>query len=390
MTSEKPTRVVILQPSLAKYRVPVYRRLAQTPGLDLKLVYGQDQGIPNVEPDGFNASFAPHRHLKIAKRRLFVWSSAQLKYADPRHADVLVLVWNSRWLSLPLALRKARKNGVRTVVWGHGYSKNESPWRAKLRRRLGLQADAMLFYSASVAKQYEQAGVPKNRIFVAPNSLDQAPIAAARDAWESNPQRLDAFRREHGVTPDQTPILYVSRFDPANRVDLLLRAAAQIAPQHPGLRLHLVGKGEPEMSRLQSLTRELGLTDRVRFLGPIYDEDQLAPWFLTAKAFCYPSNIGLSILHAMGYGLPVITADDIDSQNPEFEALEAGHNGLVYPPNDTSALAATMDRLLSDPALGEKLGHGARETIATRYNLEAMTSGYLAALAISQPKTESP
>ena len=45
--------------------------------------------------------------------------------------------------------------------------------------------------------------------------------------------------------------------------------------------------------------------DLVGDLGSIYDEIELAPWFLTADAFVYPENIGLSILHAFGYGLPV-------------------------------------------------------------------------------------
>ncbi|MEM9421583.1 MAG: hypothetical protein AAF986_03600, partial [Pseudomonadota bacterium] len=127
-----PTRVLLQQPALPKYRLPVFKCLADQPGIQLKLVYGEDEGVPNVEPEGLDASFVPHTHVGIGKRRPFIWQSAQLKYADPTLTDVLILVWNSRWLSLPLALRKARKHGIRTVVWGHGYSKNESPRRAKL------------------------------------------------------------------------------------------------------------------------------------------------------------------------------------------------------------------------------------------------------------------
>ena len=63
----------------------------------------------------------------------------------------------------------------------------------------------------------------------------------------------------------------------------------------------------PELPALQSIAEELDVEQYVRWLGSIYDEAQLAPWFLTADAFVYPGAIGLSVLHAMGYGLPVVT-----------------------------------------------------------------------------------
>ena len=375
-----PLRVTIQQPSLAKYRLPVYRELARTPGIDLKIVYGKDPGVPNVEPEGLNASFEPHRHLGLGRHRPFVWQPAQLKYAHRDHTDVLIMVWNTRWLSLPLALRKARNNGVRTVVWGHGYSKNESPRRAALRKKLGLMADAILFYSRTIADQYIDQGVDPNRVFVAPNCLDQQPIQAARTAWLENPERLEAFRRERGVPPEAEPILYVSRFDPANRVDLLIRAAAQLAPQRPHLRLHLIGKGDTEIARLKALAQELGIADRVRFLGAIYDENLIAPWFLTAKAFCYPANIGLSIHHAMGYGLPVITGDDPSSHNPEIELIEGGRNGRLFKHAQAPSLANHLDETLNDEPQRLRMSQEAHQTVTERHTLQSMTQGFIDAI----------
>ncbi len=374
------TRLIIQQPSLAKYRVPIYRQLAAEPGIDLKLVYGQDPGIPNVEPDGFAASFEPHRHLGIGKRRPFVWQPAQLKYADPKYADALVLVWNSRWLSLPLALRKARKHGIRTVVWGHGYSKNESLRRAKLRRKIGLMADAMLFYSQTVADQYLADGVDPARVFVAPNCLDQAPIQAARQAWLNDPARLDAFRREQNLADDAEPILYVSRFDPANRVDLLLHAIAALANRRPQIRAHLVGKINDEARRLQQLAAELGIADRVVFPGAIYGEDDIAPWFLTAKLFCYPSNIGLSTHHAMGYGLPVITGNDASVQNPEFEAIKDGQNGSLFAHGQWEDLAEHLQTLLEDPQRLKLMGQQAADAAVQKYSITNAVAGFTRAV----------
>ena len=373
-------RVTLQQPALPKYRLPVFRELAERPGIDLTLLYGEDEGVPNVEPAGFRGRPVPHHHLGVGRRRPFVWCPAQLRAADPDHADVLVMLWNTRWLTLPLALRRARRAGIRTVVWGHGYSKDEAPWRARLRRRVADAADGVLFYSRTVADRYAADGFPAHKVFVAPNSLDQAPIAAARAAWEGDPRRLEVFREEHGVAVDEESLLFVSRFDPANGLDVLVRAVAQLAPDRPRLRLNLVGKGEPEAGRIRGLCEELGVSDRVRFLGPIYDEEELAPWFLTASAFVYPQNVGLSLLHAFGYGLPVVTSDDIASHNPEVEALEDHVNGRFYRHGDPAALAACLAGLLDDEPARHRMGEAASAAVRDRYNVARMVDGFEAAI----------
>ena len=139
------------------------------------------------------------------------------------------------------------------------------------------------------------------------------------------------------------------------------------------------------MTRLRALADELDIANRVRFLGPIYDEQTVAPWFLTAKAFCYPSNIGLSLHHAMGYGLPVITGDNPDVQNPEFEALHDGKNRLLFSDGDTKDLAAKIEQLLNNPELSKKLGAEAHATVTTRYDVPQMVQGFVHAITAVPP-----
>ena len=112
------------------------------------------------------------------------------------------------------------------------------------------------------------------------------------------------------------------------------------------------------------------------FTGPIYEEQQLAAYFLSSSVFCYPENIGLSILHAMGYGLPVVTSDKVEAQNPEIEALVDGYNGRFYPHGDVAKLADTLVELLTDSHLCASLGANALRTVAERFSLENMVSGF--------------
>ncbi|MCO6441355.1 MAG: glycosyltransferase, partial [Nitrococcus mobilis] len=226
-----------MQPALPMYRVPVFRCLAREAGVELFVVYGTEPSIPNAEAVGFSAGCEPQRLIGLGPKLPFVWQSAQLRYADRRHADVLILSSNSWSLSLPLALLLARRRGVRTIVWGHGYSKNAARWRGAIGQRVRLIADAMLLYSRTVAERYVASGVNAMRVYVAANCLDQQPIQAARRQFLEDPAQLNEFCREQGFHPQVESILYVSRFEVANRVDLLLKAAALLAPKRPWLRV---------------------------------------------------------------------------------------------------------------------------------------------------------
>lgn len=386
----RPIRVILQQPALPQYRVPVFRELAKRPGIDLTVLYGDVPGLANAEPDGFRAFHSPAREFGSGRMQL-VWHAEQRRYADPAHADVLCMAWNLHYASLVPALVKAKALGVPTILWGHGYSKREGRLRARLRNRAGYLATALLFYNHTVARSMIETGVPADRVFVAINSLDQSPIQVARQSWLNRPADLAAFKAEHGLT-DGPVLLFVSRLERDNRVDLLLSAAANLRSRFPTLKVVIIGRGE-EADRLTEMARQPALAGHVIMPGPIYDEAAIAPWFLSADVFCYPANIGLSILHAFGYGVPVVTGNRVESQNPEIEALEPGHNGLLFHDGDAADLSRVLAELLCDRARLSRMSAAASETVRHRFSLKRMLDGfetairYCVANARSVPRT---
>ncbi len=365
------TQVYVQQPSLPKYRVPVFRELASRTAIELTVLYGELPEVPNVDPAGFTGRLVPLKRCAIGGHPLY-WHPAMMQACDGR-ADVAVLSWDVHYLSLVPALRRARRRGVRTIVWGHGFSKSDTGAKTRVRRWVAKQADGVMLYSFREAKRLVEAGFDAARVFVAPNSLDLEPAREAAAVWRQDPERLSRFQVEHGF--EQGPVLlFVSRLGPERRVDLLLRAAAKLRANHPDLRVALVGAG-PDVPRLKELSQELGLAEHVEFAGALYDEEELAPYYLSATAFCFPNSVGLSVLHAMGYGLPVVTTDDAARQGPEIDAVEDGVNGLLYAAGDADDLARKIGAVIGDVGVRAQLSDGALRTVAEKYNVRAMVDG---------------
>ncbi len=370
--TDTPLRLLVVQPALPRYRLAVYRELARRSGLDVLLWYGDEPAIKNARPEGFRAEMKPIVIRSVLGQQVR-WHAAQLEAVSRDDVDVVVLGWSTRYLTLLPALRKARKRGLPIILWGHGYSKRESALRVWLRNRLARQATALLLYDQNTATRLVESGYPQEQVFAAPNAIDLAPIQRAMEPYRSDPSLLADFRSQNDIAGRRV-LIFVSRLYEENRVDLLIDAVGRVANTFPEVLAIVIGDG-PDRDRLEARIAESGSSERVRMLGAIFDEQQLAPWMLSAEALVYPANIGLSLLHAFGYGLPVVTGDDLTAQNPEIVALKDRHNGCLFRGGDAESLADTLIQLLSDEELRDRLGAAALKTVTKHYNVVNMVDG---------------
>jgi glycosyltransferase involved in cell wall biosynthesis len=384
----KPVRVAIEQPSLAKYRVPVFAELARRPEVaSLVIDYGNAINLPNAPAEGFDAEPFQQRRLNLLGRTL-EWHHPMWTRAGDGSCDVLIFTWNLHFTGLVPALLRARRNGVATILWGHGYSKAEASWRSWPRNRVTSLADGVLVYNHGTADALVASGLDRERVHTALNTVDLSPVATARRDWLDRPEDLAAWRRERNLVRENGTlrpfVLFVSRLEEANEVERLLRAAALLSkrPELADLRVAVVGKG-PNQEDLRRLGNDVGLGDRLDMPGAIYGDDQLAPYFLTAAesgCFCYPHNVGLSLLHAFGYGCAAVTSDDRAGQNPEIEALVDGQNGLEYQYGSDEALAEVLAKVLTDEPLRQRLSAEALRTAEQKFTLPNMVDGFIASI----------
>lgn len=372
----------IFQPALPKYRIPMFRQLNQS--CRIKVFFGSEKHLSNDSTAAFENCPIKEWNIKLPGGKTALWSWRQIGVCGDASWDVVVLPWNIGYLSLVPSLLRARFNGIGTILWGHGYSKSSGWFRTAVRNWITNLATAVLFYDP-VTKTKFQDLTGRENCFVAANAIDSAPIEKQIIAWGGG-SRLEDFQSEHGIA-DRDVLLFVSRFDPNNRLDLLIRALPMIRSKRDSVLLVFVGGG-PDEEKLRSLVAELDCQENVRFTGPIYEEENLAPWFLSSRLFCYPTNIGLSLMHAFNYGLPVVLGDDFSRCNPEIYAFEEGTNGVVFKDGNAESLAAEILNLLSDPKSLERLSVGAKKTATTVTTPQRFVDGYRQAIEFAAVSTK--
>ena len=391
-TVPKMIRIAVSQKQVRHYRMPVYDLLARQPGIDLTIFCDAERNAPELREEpaayAFNVVHMPPKRIPVIPGGL-MRHAAHRQATDPDRFDLAIMPWDLHYVpTLWPALKRARRGGVKTVLWGHGYSKTSGPRTTAWRNGLARRADGVLLYSHDVADRLRASkAIEPARIFVAQNTLDQTPIMRAAASWRARPGELEAFQRKHGLQDGPTAV-YVSRLLAENRIDLLIEGLALVVKQRPDAKLAIVGDGSVR-GDLEALAERLGVADRVIFAGAIFDEDELAPWMISAKACAYPVNIGLSLMHAMGYGLPVVTSDRIIDHGPEIKALRDGENGLLYAHDDVGDFARQWLRVIGNDTFQASLSAEALRTMTGQYTLANMVQGFLDATSLVDGETRT-
>lgn len=334
-------------------------------------VYGRLPVHPEVARAlaGSGAGFAPLEALGAAPlaaaRRLATYDVVRLDFLQPRSRFALIAyaAWPARVL---FSAHSDSPRGARTGLRG---ALSRAADRATFAR-----VDSLAAVSRHVQEQFcARFGLEHSRTRAIYNGID-----ASR------------FRPATGSRPASTELTFVSvaHLVPHKGIDVLLRAFARVSVP---ARLRVVGDG-PELPALDALSRTLGISQRVEFLGLRDDVPEL---LRSADAYVHPTFVegfGNAVAEAMSSGVAVIAS----RVGGIPELVEPGVSGLLAPPGDEVALAAAMARVAADPGLRARLGEQARRRVLARFTVEASVAANLdwceerAAFVPRRRQTETP
>ena len=355
-----PHRLGLQQRVFPAYRAPFFDALARACAGGLSVFSGEPMTDEALGKPGALrvAQHVPARNLYLGWGPfLAVWQLGLRDWLERWDPDVLVTDTNPRNASTNAALRWMHARGRPVIGWGLGApmvnGKLPRPVAGLFdasRRAFLHQFDALIAYSRTGVEQFTAAGVPAERVFVAPNAATPRPA-------QPPPERPSGYRDGRPV------LLFVGRLQARKRVDALLRACAGL-PAELQPRLLIVGDG-PARADFEAAAR--ASYPAAEFVGAKHDAE-LDPYFAAADLFVLPGTGGLAVQQAMCHGLPVIVAE---ADGTQADLVRPG-NGWMLPPNDNAALESTLREALSNPARLREMGRESYRIVRDEVNLEKM------------------
>ena len=376
-------RLVITTEIISPYRIPVFNVLAQRPEVDLHVIF-----LAETDPSmrrwkiykdeiRFSYEILPHWRRRIAGYNLLLngGMTAALERATP---DVIVCGgygYLASWHVLGWARRRKRP----VFLWSESNRQDQRrgmPHVEMLKRRFIRACSGFVVPGKSAAAYAAIFGVPRERIFVAPNAVDNAFFSQEAAAVRS---RAAEMRRKFGLP--ESYFLCVGRLVSAKGVFDLLEAYSRLAPElRARSELLYVGDGV-EQAPLEARAAATH-PGAVRFAGFAHRE-QLAVYYALADALVFPTHTdpwGLVVNEAMACGIPIVATD---AGGCVIDLVQDGWNGYVVPKRAPEKLCGALAKIAGATDLNAIMGARSAQRIQQN-SPEACAAGFVAAMNASE------
>ena len=307
-------KVIIFYNKLFHYRIPVWNLLAEK--CDLTVAYSSGDGkVPEGMECKFKVMYIPAKKIfnrivwqKMNVRKLAKQYDAVISYADICWVRYNTLPWFNKTKVVFHTL------GVTASYDRHFDSNNNLD---RIRKFLFSKADALAFYTTYPIDKYAKMGIPREKMFEAPNTVEVRPVA--------EPLEKDS-------------ILFIGTLYRQKGLQTLLDAYLALKDVEGLPKLRIIGKG-PDSDAIKTWIEENDMGKLIEMMGAIYDIDEKAKYFARAYACVSPQQAGLSVPESMGYGVPFVTSKDAITGGEIFN-IHNGEDGVVM--DDPSQLTAVI------------------------------------------------
>lgn len=265
-----------------------------------------------------------------------------LKYVFKKDVSAFLMLGEIGFLTpwLVTAFVKIFYRDKKIYYWCHGLYGNESKCKLFLKKIQFVPADIIFTYGEHARALMQKLGFDGNKVVAVHNSLDYELELRLRESIVKSDIYYTHFRNTNPV------IIFIGRLTATKRLDLLIEALSILKNRGCDCNLVFVGNGEmAEKLRIQG--KEMDLNDQLWFYDECYDERLNSELLYNADVCVSPGNVGLTAMHSMMFGCPVISHNRIELQMPEFEAIIEGQTGAFFEYGNSESLASCIQKWLS-------------------------------------------
>lgn len=328
-------KVAVIYPFVPHYRKPVFSTLAHCSDALDYVFFADEKAIDKsirseAQSDDFSMRVTP-----VFEVRGWVWQSGLWEAVVGAEFNTLIFLGSPYYLSTWVYALLGRLCGKRVLFWTHGWLARDPFLKRIVRNSFYRIAHGLLLYGDRAKSMGLEYGFKEQQLRVIYNSLDYPAQKAVRINIETSSDPAHHLPNE--LRKYSMYVACIARLTSQCKFEMAIDALARIRECGEGeLPLVLIGDG-PVKAALSEYAQERGVD--VVFLGELYNEWEIGPILYNARVVISPGKVGLTAMHSLAYGTPVITHEDFDHQGPEFEAITDGVNGSFFHADDVEDLA---------------------------------------------------
>lgn len=238
----------------------------------------------------------------------------------------------STWMLLLFAYPFRKK---RVYLWSHGWYGKESRTEKLMKKLFFGMATGTFVYGDRAKRLMIENGLNGAKIWPIHNCLDYEKQLEIRKELKETTIYKDRF---HNKYPN---LIFIGRLTPVKQLDMVVKALKICKDKGYEYNMTFIGDG-PMMTQLQEEVKQNTLERNVWFYGACHNDKKNGELIYNANLCISPGNVGLTAVHCMTFGTPVITNDDFSRQMPEFETITPGKTGNFFENGNSEALAQSI------------------------------------------------
>ena len=221
-------------------------------------------------------------------------------------------------------------------LWTHGWYGNESMQKKIIKKIFFNLADGILLYGNYAKGLMIEQGFNPEKLNVVYNSLDYNSQLQIRKKLQKTSIFSNYFKNDYPV------LIFIGRLTMVKKLEQLVLANYQLLKKGIYANLVFVGIGSAKKGLMEQIVNT-GQSN-YWFYGECYEEIKLAELIYNATVCISPGNVGLTAMHSLVYGTPVITHNDFCNQMPEFEAVIPDKTGDYFIKDNIDDLSNVIEK----------------------------------------------
>ena len=364
--------VAIVYNYIAHYRVPIFNLLSSDEKNNYTIFSGTTSEI-QIKLASENLSKKKNSEgginwIQIKNYwlfNLFLIQPFSILLPLKRKYNTIIYLGNMYYLTTWISAILARLCGKKIIFWTHGFIKEENNIKGLIRATFYKLSNEILVYGQRSKNILVSKKFNPDKIKLIYNSLDYSLHQNIINTLRTESFKFDFFK------DNNLPLIgFIGRLTPQKKIHILLEVLEKMKDSN-NFNILIIGDGS-EREKLLELITKLNIEDNICLYGSCYNEQEISQLITCIDVLISPGEVGLSAVHSMTFGTPVLTHNRFDLQMPEFEAISPGLTGDFFDySNPVDSLCQILPKWLNK---SDKRIDDCKKVISDKFNPQVQLS----------------